>query len=285
MTNPARTLWTTLETVHDVVYFAPEVREAGKGLGLRGFWMTYFAFRAAPLGPVGPSVVGATFAGFAPEMIAKAIPAAWAIAEPALCLSARADVSARVLRQHGLEAEAAAEAAALLIPIVEAADGTGRALFAGNQALPVDADPIKALWQAAGTIREHRGDGHIAALVAQGITGLQSHLLQVAGGRSTADAVWASRGWTEPDWDGAAAELHDRGLLSGEHRPTLTEQGRSLLAAVETATDELSWRHCLAPLGADAVERLVALLRPAVSGVRASGMVPAANPMGLPSSD
>jgi hypothetical protein len=51
--HPARRLWATLETIHDVVYFAPGVRDAGVGLGLRGFWMTYFAFRAAPLGAVG----------------------------------------------------------------------------------------------------------------------------------------------------------------------------------------------------------------------------------------
>ena len=51
-THPSRRLWAALEPLHDVVYFADGVRGAGIALGLRGFWMTYFAFRAAPLGPV-----------------------------------------------------------------------------------------------------------------------------------------------------------------------------------------------------------------------------------------
>ena len=51
-THPARRLWAALETLHDVTYFADAVRPAGIELGLKGFWMTYFAWRAAPLGPV-----------------------------------------------------------------------------------------------------------------------------------------------------------------------------------------------------------------------------------------
>ena len=77
--HPARRLWATLETIHDVVYFAPGVRDAGAGLGLRGFWNTYFAFRAAPLGAVGAEPVIACFAGFEPGMVAKALPDAWSV--------------------------------------------------------------------------------------------------------------------------------------------------------------------------------------------------------------
>ena len=73
-THPARRLWAALEPLHDVVYFGDDVRAAGIALGLRGFWMTYFAFRAVPLGAVGPEPVTAMFAGFAPAMVAKALP-------------------------------------------------------------------------------------------------------------------------------------------------------------------------------------------------------------------
>jgi len=65
------------EPVHGVTYFAPEARAALDGLGYRGFWMGYFAARSAPLGIVPPEVVTAVFYNFAPERIAKALPAAW----------------------------------------------------------------------------------------------------------------------------------------------------------------------------------------------------------------
>lgn len=282
MTRSARSLWTSLETLHDVTYFAPSVTAAGKALGLSGFWMTYFAFRAAPFGAVDSPVVVASFAGFQPAMVARAIPAAWSIAAPDACLRVRATASAEVLRDLGLADDAASAALALLTPAVAAADSTGRPLFAANKALPVDDDPAKALWQMAGTIREHRGDGHIAALVARGLTGLQAHVLQVAGGRLTPERVRAIRGWTENEWESAHAQLHARGLV---HEPpdqlALTAAGRTLLDDLEATTDDLSWRHCLAPLGESGVARLRALLQPAVAGVRAAGLVPADNPMGL----
>ena len=84
-THPARRLWAALEPLHDVVYFADGVRPAGIALGLRGFWMTYFAFRAAPLGPVPAPPVVAVFAGFHPAMVAKALPDAWSRTTPAAC--------------------------------------------------------------------------------------------------------------------------------------------------------------------------------------------------------
>ncbi len=65
-----------------MTYFAPEARAALDGLGYRGFWMGYFAARSAPLGMVPREVVTAIFYNFAPERVAKALPAAWEIAGP-----------------------------------------------------------------------------------------------------------------------------------------------------------------------------------------------------------
>jgi len=92
--HAARRLWITLEPLHAVVYFAPKVRAAGKALGLRGFWDTYFAFRAAPLGPAPAGGVVASFAGFEPAMVGKALPSAWTRASVADCLATRVSVSA-----------------------------------------------------------------------------------------------------------------------------------------------------------------------------------------------
>ena len=85
----ARRMWQLLETVHAVVYFAPEVAEASRQLGLKGFWMGYFAGRAAPLGPAPPEVVAATFFNFHPAMVARALPDAWSIACPGDVTAAR----------------------------------------------------------------------------------------------------------------------------------------------------------------------------------------------------
>ncbi len=38
-------------------------------------------------------------------------------------------------------------------------------MYAGLRARPVPGDPVARLWQSANMLREHRGDGHVAALV------------------------------------------------------------------------------------------------------------------------
>ena len=138
------------------------------------------ARRAARAGPRAPVV--AMFAGFHPGTVARALPEAWSRTTPQACLQARAAVSAAALRDAGADPEACGQAAALLGPVAAAADPTGRPLGAANAALELPGDPLGRLWQLATTLREHRGDGHIAALVTEGITGLQAHLLQSASG-------------------------------------------------------------------------------------------------------
>jgi hypothetical protein len=85
----ARRFFDRLEPVHAVTYFAPEARAALDGLGFRGYWMGYFAARSAPLGVVPVELVTAAFYNFAPERVAKAIPAAWDFATPADALRVR----------------------------------------------------------------------------------------------------------------------------------------------------------------------------------------------------
>src|SRR3712207_8632978 len=45
-----------------------------------------------------------------------------------------------------------------------------------------DALPI-SVWQSLTTLREHRGDGHNAALLQRGISGVGAHVLAAAAGR------------------------------------------------------------------------------------------------------
>jgi hypothetical protein len=85
--------------VHAVTYFAPECPEAMRALGLKGFWMGYFASRAAPLGAVGPGPVAAAFFNFTPTMVARALPDAWSLASPRTVIESRRAAVASALRR------------------------------------------------------------------------------------------------------------------------------------------------------------------------------------------
>ncbi|HMG26857.1 MAG TPA: hypothetical protein VKH36_08595, partial [Acidimicrobiia bacterium] len=95
----ARALWRVLEPLHAVVYFGPNAKTAFEEVGLRGFWRGYFASRAAPMGPVPPEVVIATFYNFHPDMVRWAMSDTWRRADPAAVTAARLRLADRTLRR------------------------------------------------------------------------------------------------------------------------------------------------------------------------------------------
>ncbi|EUA06898.1 putative salK [Mycobacterium xenopi 4042] len=116
-----------------------------------------------------PQVVTAVFYNFAPWRVAKALPAAWEIADPQLALRARETSAVAALRRYGVtDDENVRTAAQLAAKAVQHAPVDGRPLFAANLALPWPAEPLAALWHATTLLREHRGDGHVAVLAAAG---------------------------------------------------------------------------------------------------------------------
>jgi hypothetical protein len=270
-----RELWHLFEPLHAVTYFAPEARAAFEGAGLRGFWRGYFAGRAAPLGAVPAAPVTALFFSFAPAMVTRALPDVWHRASPNQALAARLDGAVAALRAVLPDDPERWTAAADLLELAAGAAVTdGRALAAANAALPRPAEPLARLWQAATVLREHRGDGHITALVTAGLTGCQALVLRDAlyGGR---DQLQPNRGWTDTEWDAAATALTARGWLTGDGRPT--PEGEAAHAAVEGRTDELAAQPWI-----DVDEaRLVDLLTPMAAA--ASAVIPYPNPMGVPS--
>jgi hypothetical protein len=272
--HAARRLWATLEPLHAVSYFSPDVRAAGKAIGLRGYWDTYFAFRAAPLGAVSaPAVVG-IFAVFEPGMVARALPSTWSRASVADCLAARSAVGAEVLRGVGVSAETCAAA----VPLLSSAEfePTGRPLGSANAALPLPEDPVEAVFQLATTVREHRGDGHVAALATAGLTGLEAMHLQLARNGFPAEGMREIRGWSPEQWAAAGASLVARGLLSSDG---LTPAGAQLLDSVEEMTNALAWQG---GLSAVPVEEVASVLAPALAAVWASGLLAESNPVGVP---
>ncbi|MFC7843108.1 hypothetical protein [Streptomyces sp. NPDC057382] len=280
--NVARAMWERYEPVHQLVYFAPEVREAMDGLGMRGYWMGYFALRAAPLGLASAPVVTSCFYVFHPDRAAKALPDAWALAGPQQVIEARERaVDAAMRSLYGpavVDSTELAEAADLAWEAACAADTAGRVLGAANQALPRPAQPHVRLWQAATTLREHRGDGHVAVLVGRRMGPVEALVLKSATGETEAAFQRRIRQWDIEAWQAAQAELRGRGWIDGEER--LTAAGAAAHEEMEADTDAAAAAPWQA-LGADGTARLAHLLEPLARRVLDSGIVPTANPVGL----
>ncbi|MEH3134444.1 MAG: hypothetical protein PGN30_05545 [Mycolicibacterium neoaurum] len=280
-TTLARRLFDRLEPVHAVTYFAPEARTALDVLGFRGFWSGYFAARSAPLGPVPPEVVTAVFYNFAAHRVAKSLPAAWDIAAPHAVLAAREEAAVAALRRYGL-ADGIDTAAELLGAAARSAAPDGRPLFAANLALPWPEEPLAQLWHAATLLREHRGDGHVAALQVLGISGRESNVLHAAAGRVPADMIKRSRDYDDALWQEQVDRLAERGLLDGTG--ALTVAGRDLKAEIEDATDRLAL-SAFDVLNDTDLDTLFHTLTPLTRLVIAGGDLPAATPMGLDRAD
>jgi hypothetical protein len=276
--NQSRQMWTLFEPVHAVTYFAPEALDAWKAAGLRGFWRGYFAGRGGPLGAAGPEVVTASFYNFAPSFVARALPSVWELIPPADAMRVRREGAVAALGGllAGRDAEVKA-AAGLLERALDGLDYPGRVLGAANAALPpVEDDDLGRLWQAATTLREHRGDGHFAAVLAAGLDGCEVLVLRCGldMDRSTMQPI---RGWSDEQWDAAHARLVDRGLV--DTGGTITEAGRDLRVTVERATDRAAERPW-ALLGDAGVAELAEVLTPLA--VACAAVVPYPSPIGVP---
>jgi hypothetical protein len=236
-----------IDPLHSQLYFAPEHDQRFSAIGLRPGRMSYFAGRSAPMGAVGAGVVTATFYNFSPSLVAHMIPRAWTLASPEQVLAARLDAARASLTRLLCEAagsDEVAELAGLLREACTVLTPEGRALYAGHADLPWPEEPLLELWHAVTLLREHRGDGHVAALLRAGLTGLEALVTHTATGRGfTEAAAKASRGWREEEWAACCASLAERGLLDDAG---LTAEGEALRARVEAETDAVSaapWEH------------------------------------------
>ncbi len=276
-------LWRALEPVHAVTYFAPESTEALKATGLRGYWMCYFAGRAAPMGAAAAPVVEASFYNFAPWLVRRAIPDAWGFAAPDEVLDARWRGVATALAAHAaaLPSESLAAATVLLQHATDGLCCDGRGLAAGNASLPLPDDPLARLWQLLTTLREFRGDGHLAALICAPLSGLEAHITLVGAGVISREVLQGARGFTDEEWDAAEEALLERGLLAEDR--ALSDEGWALRREVEASTDRVAaapW----ARLGDEGCAELLSLLAPLTESIAGSGVIPERNPIGLPPS-
>jgi hypothetical protein len=228
--------------------------------------MGYFAGRFAPLGPVGPAPVTAMAFGFAPAMVARALPDAWSYASPADVLRVRFDAISTTLARALPDDAVLDELSTLLWRAVDGCELGGRPLAAAWAAVDRPDDPLARLWLATTILREHRGDGHVLAAVAAGLSGLENNVM------GAADREWMlkARGWTADEWDAAAGRIAAR-----------FDDPAAVRAEVEATTDRLASGPVDA-LGRDGVDRAVALAVPLARHVVDAGVVPVPNPIGVP---
>ncbi len=276
--SDARTMWTLFEPIHIVTYFDQRARDRFTAAGLRGFWRGYFAGRSAPLGAIGPAPMIAAYYSFAPSMVSRALPEVWSMAAPADVLVARAEGAVEALSGLLVETpiERVEEAARLLETAVSTLDPAGRVLGAANAALPRYDNPYARLFQAATTLREHRGDGHIAALVTVDLGPIEVLVLR-CGMDMSREYLQPARGWTDEEWTACQQRLVDRGLLDSEG--TATQAGRDLFRFAEDATNRVAESPWTA-VGPGAVARLKELLAPMTDACWT--VIPAGNPIGVP---
>ncbi|MGK5556542.1 SCO6745 family protein [Actinomadura kijaniata] len=163
--------------------------------GLSG-WAPYFRGRCGVLGEVDADVVAAAVGFFPPRVVrdhweaARSLPAAETAARYA---RVAADFGRRKLA--GLPDEEAERLAGLLEAVCDNAGPVAAPLFAGWRAMPRPADPRSRVIHLAHVLRELRGGLHIVAVLAAGLTPLESVL-------STADNPLMQPGETNAEYFG-----------------------------------------------------------------------------------
>ncbi|MFB7588253.1 hypothetical protein [Streptomyces sp. NPDC056169] len=286
-------MWHLLEPLHALLYYAPEAFDEAAALGYDTAerWPSYFAWRSAPLGAPGPARVASAFYSFSPAMVARYVPAGDGqeargpavspVASAADVLAARLRAVDRtyraVLGEDAVKSSELVAAAALARRAAEAAGTEGRPLAAANAGLPWPDAPHLVLWQAATILREHRGDGHLAALLVAGLDPVEA-LVSFAAIGAASEPVFESRGWSPAEWAAARERLVARGVLGEDG--DVTDEGRALRAEVELRTDELAaapW----AALGPEDTARLAELLGGPWLSAIGSGLLPAENTLGI----
>jgi hypothetical protein len=270
-TELARSAHRVLEPIHTLVYLVPETAERYADAGVKGGMRGYFASRSAPLGQVPAEVVIATFYNFAAGQVRKAIPSVWEAATPEQILAARLDGADAALRRLLGDAVASAEmsrAAELARDATSVLSVEGRPLYAAHAALPWPEPPHLQLWHAATLLREHRGDGHIAALVSEGIGGLESHALHAVAQGMPAEKFGRIHHLPQATLADVADGMRARGLIDDDGR--ITETGRQTKERVEALTDDLA-APAYAILTPTELDQLIADLEPLAAALEAAG--------------
>ncbi|ARE73632.1 hypothetical protein ACFVZ8_29860 [Streptomyces sp. NPDC059558] len=239
----ARRCWhAAINPLHATIYFSPDLAKELAALGVTDPVAVNLASRAAAMGAVGPGTVTATFYNYRHDLLARHLPAVWDTATPEQVLAARLRAADSTLRRllgpETVESPEMAEAADLAMRATEGCTRHARTLYAAHADLPVPEAPHLRLWHATTLLREHRGDGHLAALLLAALDPVEALVSHTATGRGmTAKWIKAIRGWEQSDLDAATGRLRERGILDADGE--LTEEGKAVRERLEAETDRL----------------------------------------------
>jgi hypothetical protein len=238
----ARRLFNLVEPVAVVTYMAEEPTRAVMALGPLTVWDAYFAGRAAPLGREVPAtVVHALFYNFADGEVARHIPRVWDLVTPEAANAARQDGSVAALRRilgDLADTPGVTRAAELLTKAGTSGRTEGRGLYAAVRTLPLPTEPVARLWHGANLLREHRGDGHVAALLTAGIGGTEAHVLHALAEGMPAEAFGRVSHLPHAQLAAVIDGMRARGLIGADG--WLTAAGRETKQQVESLTDQLA---------------------------------------------
>ncbi|MEU6760455.1 hypothetical protein [Streptomyces sp. NPDC046685] len=239
----ARHCWhAAINPLHSTVYFSPDTAKEFAALGITDPVAVNLAHRSAAMGAVGAGVVTAAFYNYRHDLVARHLPAVWDTATPEQALAARLRTADSTLRRllgdETIASPELAEAADLAMRATEACTRHARPLYAAHADLPVPEEPHLRLWHATTLLREHRGDGHLAALLLADLDPLEALVSHTATGKGmTPKWLKAIRGWEQSDLDAAAERLRERGILDADGE--LTEEGKAVRGRLEADTDRL----------------------------------------------
>jgi hypothetical protein len=238
----ARRMFDLVEPIGVIPYSTDEPNESMFALGFTNYWDTYFAGRAAPLGGSVPAgVVHALFYNFGPGEVARHIPKVWSTTTPEAALAARQEGCVNALRRilgDLVDTPEFVRAGELLTKAATSAPLEGRPMYAALRSLPVPEEPVARLFHAGSLLREHRGDGHISALMAEGIGGLEAHVLLAIDMGIPAPTFGRIHHLSATLLTDLVATMKERGLVEDES--TFTPAGRQVKDRVEALTDELA---------------------------------------------
>jgi hypothetical protein len=261
--NPmARRMFELVEPIGALPYSADDVNEAMFALGFTNYWDTYFAGRAAPLGIVPAEVVDALFYNFAPGEVARHIPMVWRTTTPEAAIAARQVGCVNALRRilgERVDTAEFARATELLLTAATSAPVEGRPMYAALRSLPVPDEVVARCFHAASLLREHRGDGHVAALMVDGVGGLEAHVLLALDVGMPAEKFGRIHHLPKAQLAAVIGGVRDRGWIGDDG--WLSEEGRAVKQRVEELTDDLAAKpyEVLEPAELD---ELIAALEP-----------------------
>jgi hypothetical protein len=164
----------------------------------------------------------------------------------------------RILGEH-VHSPAFARAADLLIRAATSAPCEGRPMYAALRAVPIPDDVVARLFHAASLLREHRGDGHIVALMVEGVGGLESHVLLALDMNLPAARFGRIHHLPAAQLNAVIEGMHSRGLIGDDG--WLSDLGHAVKERVEALTDDLAAKP-YEGLTADELDELAVHLEP-----------------------